>query len=319
MGGRAALDGMARRLLRRGVTSFLPTAVTAPLAALVDFAGSVRDWSPDAPDDGAEPLGFNLEGPFLARARRGAHDPAYLQVPAEVPRRDARAAPRRTPAGDDRTGAAGRHGSHRLARGPWRGDLDRPFARDPRAGAGRLRGGRPLHDPPVQRDDGCRPPCAGRGRRRPARRRGVRRADRGRHPRRSGVVAAHHAPEAGGPAAARQRRRRAGRDGRRPRAPRRPRGRGRGAARDPGGDADAGRVRPGARHGGRERRRVRRAAAGGRRGGESQSARHARDRGPWPDRGRPAGRPRGARPRPCRPPGHARRDVVRGRRRLVPC
>ena len=61
-----------------------------------------------------------------------------------------------------------------------------------------------------------------------------------------------------------------------------------------------------------------RAAAGGCRGGESQSARHAGDRGPWPDRGRPAGRPRGARPRPCRPPGHARRDVVRGRRRLVP-
>ncbi len=86
MGGRAALDGMARRLLRHGVTSFLPTAVTAPLAALVDFAGSVRDWAPDAPADGAEPLGFNLEGPFLARARRGAHDPAYLQVPAEVPR-----------------------------------------------------------------------------------------------------------------------------------------------------------------------------------------------------------------------------------------
>jgi N-acetylglucosamine-6-phosphate deacetylase len=84
MDGSAALDGMARRLLRRGVTSFLPTAVTAPLAALVDFAGSVRDWSPEAPDDGAEPLGFNLEGPFLARARRGAHDPAYLQVPAEV-------------------------------------------------------------------------------------------------------------------------------------------------------------------------------------------------------------------------------------------
>jgi N-acetylglucosamine-6-phosphate deacetylase len=86
MDGRAALDGMARRLLRRGVTSFLPTAVTAPLAALVDFAGSVRDWMPDAPPDGAEPLGFNLEGPFLARARRGAHDPTWLQVPGEVPR-----------------------------------------------------------------------------------------------------------------------------------------------------------------------------------------------------------------------------------------
>ena len=31
MGDRAALDGMARGLLRRGVTSFLPTAVSAPL------------------------------------------------------------------------------------------------------------------------------------------------------------------------------------------------------------------------------------------------------------------------------------------------
>lgn len=86
MGDRAALDGMARALLRRGVTSFLPTAVTAPLAELGDFAGRVREWLPYAPDDGAEPLGFNLEGPFLAEARRGAHDPAHLRAPADVAR-----------------------------------------------------------------------------------------------------------------------------------------------------------------------------------------------------------------------------------------
>ena len=85
MGDRAALDGMARRLLRRGVTSFLPTAVTAPLDDLVAFAERVRAWRPDAPDDGAEPLGFNLEGPFVAAARRGAHHPTHLRVPADVP------------------------------------------------------------------------------------------------------------------------------------------------------------------------------------------------------------------------------------------
>ncbi|MDH4142113.1 MAG: N-acetylglucosamine-6-phosphate deacetylase [Chloroflexota bacterium] len=85
MGDRAALDGMARRLLRRGVTSFLPTAVTAPLDELAAFAERVRTWLPDAPPDGAEPLGFNLEGPFLAPARRGAHASEYLQVPAAVP------------------------------------------------------------------------------------------------------------------------------------------------------------------------------------------------------------------------------------------
>jgi N-acetylglucosamine-6-phosphate deacetylase len=86
MGDPDALDGMARRLLRRGVTSFLPTAVTAPLEELVAFADRVRSWRPNAPPDGAEPLGFNLEGPFLAAARRGAHDPRHLQVPADARR-----------------------------------------------------------------------------------------------------------------------------------------------------------------------------------------------------------------------------------------
>jgi N-acetylglucosamine-6-phosphate deacetylase len=86
MGDAAALDGMARALLRRGVTSFLPTAVTAPFADLAAFADRVRAWQPDAPHDGARPLGFNLEGPFLARARRGAHAEAYLQTPADVGR-----------------------------------------------------------------------------------------------------------------------------------------------------------------------------------------------------------------------------------------
>jgi len=84
MGDRASLDGMARGLLRRGVTSFLPTAVSAPLATLIDVAKRVRAWRPDAPDDGAEPIGLNLEGPFLADPKRGAHDPAALLAPADV-------------------------------------------------------------------------------------------------------------------------------------------------------------------------------------------------------------------------------------------
>jgi N-acetylglucosamine-6-phosphate deacetylase len=88
MAGPEALDGMARHLLRHGVTAFLPTAVTAPLASLATFAERVRAWLPKAPSDGAEPLGFNLEGPFLAAARRGAHDPAHLRIPAAVPRPD---------------------------------------------------------------------------------------------------------------------------------------------------------------------------------------------------------------------------------------
>jgi N-acetylglucosamine-6-phosphate deacetylase len=88
MGDAAALDGMARALLRHGVTSFLPTAVTAPIDRLAEFAAQVRAWAPDSPVDGAQPLGFNLEGPFLSLARKGAHDPAFLRVPADVPRRE---------------------------------------------------------------------------------------------------------------------------------------------------------------------------------------------------------------------------------------
>jgi N-acetylglucosamine-6-phosphate deacetylase len=85
MGTAGDLDGMARALLRHGVTSFLPTGVTNPMPVLHAFAERVRGWIPTAPDDGAEPLGFNIEGPFIAAARKGAHNPEFLAVPADVP------------------------------------------------------------------------------------------------------------------------------------------------------------------------------------------------------------------------------------------
>ena len=86
MGGPDGLAGMARALARRGVTSFLPTAVSAPLDALERFVGTVRMWrgGSGAADDRAEPLGLNLEGPFLAPARKGAHDETALLEPAAV-------------------------------------------------------------------------------------------------------------------------------------------------------------------------------------------------------------------------------------------
>jgi len=88
MGTRADLDGMARVLLRHGVTSFLPTAVTAGLDTLHAFADRVRAWMPAAPGDGAAPLGFNLEGPFLAVEKKGAQNPAFIRAPASVTHAD---------------------------------------------------------------------------------------------------------------------------------------------------------------------------------------------------------------------------------------
>ncbi len=86
MGSPADLDGMARALLRHGVTAFLPTAVTAGLDTLHAFAQRVRDWMPGAPADGARPLGFNLEGPFISAERKGAQNAAFIVAPADIPR-----------------------------------------------------------------------------------------------------------------------------------------------------------------------------------------------------------------------------------------
>jgi N-acetylglucosamine-6-phosphate deacetylase len=85
MGSVADLDGMARALLRRGVTSFLPTAITAPMAILQGFAERTRAWLADAPGDGAAPLGFNIEGPFIAAGKAGVQDPSAIVAPTAVP------------------------------------------------------------------------------------------------------------------------------------------------------------------------------------------------------------------------------------------
>jgi N-acetylglucosamine-6-phosphate deacetylase len=84
MGGPAALSGMARALAGRGVTTFLPTSVTASFEQLTAFADSVREWMPGAPADGAEPLGFNMEGPFLAEQKKGAHPAGLLRHPEDL-------------------------------------------------------------------------------------------------------------------------------------------------------------------------------------------------------------------------------------------
>jgi N-acetylglucosamine-6-phosphate deacetylase len=86
MGGADALGGMARALLQRGVTSFVPTGWTSPLDEIAAFVETVRAWGPAAPVDGAQPIGFNLEGPFLSVERKGAHNPEWLRSPADVDR-----------------------------------------------------------------------------------------------------------------------------------------------------------------------------------------------------------------------------------------
>src|SRR5437763_1819445 len=86
MGDEAALDSMARALLRHAVTSFVPAAVTSPLDKLAAFADRVRGWMPSAPEDGAEPLGFNIEGPCISPEKKGAQNEAFIKLPSAVDR-----------------------------------------------------------------------------------------------------------------------------------------------------------------------------------------------------------------------------------------
>lgn len=85
MGGPAALDGMARYLAGHGVTTFLPTAVASPVERLQEFAQDARDWMRSPGPGGAGAAGFNLEGPFLAAAKKGAQSEAFLALPQDVP------------------------------------------------------------------------------------------------------------------------------------------------------------------------------------------------------------------------------------------
>jgi N-acetylglucosamine-6-phosphate deacetylase len=71
-----AISSIAKGLATRGVTSFLPTTVAAPVTEIE----KVILVSPQLDSiEGAKPLGFHLEGPFLSKQEPGAMDPKLFE------------------------------------------------------------------------------------------------------------------------------------------------------------------------------------------------------------------------------------------------
>ncbi len=77
-----AIWPVAAHLPRYGVTSFLPTIITSPLTVVQ--AAQQAMAKPPTNFFGATPLGLHLEGPFLHPAKKGAHNPNYLQLPTKT-------------------------------------------------------------------------------------------------------------------------------------------------------------------------------------------------------------------------------------------
>lgn len=77
----AAAWVVGERLAATGVTAFLPTIVSSPLAT---YDRALDAWAAAPSAVGAVPLGWHFEGPMLSPARAGAHDPAHLRLPDGV-------------------------------------------------------------------------------------------------------------------------------------------------------------------------------------------------------------------------------------------
>ena len=72
---------IAAQLPQYGVTTVLPTIITAPLETIAQ-AQAVITAGPPAGYRGTAAPGLHVEGPFLNPAKKGAHNPAHLRPPA---------------------------------------------------------------------------------------------------------------------------------------------------------------------------------------------------------------------------------------------
>lgn len=83
----AALWALAQHLVEVGVTSFLPTLTTNGYSRRREALSAWRSGPPERDEFvGADPVGWHIEGPWLAPSRHGAHSRELLQpIPPVIP------------------------------------------------------------------------------------------------------------------------------------------------------------------------------------------------------------------------------------------
>lgn len=72
-----AYEAIARYEASRGVTAVCPATMTYPEEKLQTIMEAARAF--EVPEDGADLVGINMEGPFISPDKIGAQNPAYVQ------------------------------------------------------------------------------------------------------------------------------------------------------------------------------------------------------------------------------------------------
>jgi N-acetylglucosamine-6-phosphate deacetylase len=79
-----ALCELPAELAREGTTAWLATAITSPLARIEAVAAKIAEATAEAAGARGAILGMHLEGPFISRARLGAHPALNLEPRGEA-------------------------------------------------------------------------------------------------------------------------------------------------------------------------------------------------------------------------------------------
>lgn len=79
-GNRESIEEMAGFLITKGVTSFCPTTMTTASETIRDSLLAAKSCM-DNPPEGASIVGVNMEGPFIAKERKGAQKEEFIVSP----------------------------------------------------------------------------------------------------------------------------------------------------------------------------------------------------------------------------------------------